>query len=174
MPTFGSALRIGHLHVTETTVVTPTVNSENPGSMNSMTNVVHTPQTPTYNSATTTRRPARRRIGAIAFVGAAILGACATTSGTQAQAQLGGGSGKTINVGMAKLKFNPKKLEIKKGDSLNFVWKESVAHNVVFDNKGPKSKTLNKGAWLAKMDKAGVYKFKCTLHPGMEGVVAVK
>jgi plastocyanin len=77
-------------------------------------------------------------------------------------------------VGLAKLKFIPKKLEIKKGDSLNFVWKESVAHNVVFDNKGPKSKTLNKGAWLTKMDKPGVFKFKCTLHPGMDGVVAVK
>jgi plastocyanin len=168
--------------VTETTVGTPTVNSENPGSMNSMTNVVHTPQTPTYNSAATPRRtlrhahrrPAHRRLGAIAFVGAAILGACATTSGTSAQAQLGGGSGKTVNVGMAKLKFDPKKLEIKKGDSLNFVWKENVAHNVKFDNGGPKSKTLNKGAWLAKMDKVGVFKFKCTLHPGMEGVVAVK
>ena len=74
---------------------------------------------------------------------------------------------------MAKLKFNPTKLEIKKGDSLNFVWKESVAHNVVFDNKGPKSKTQNKGAWLAKMDKTGVFKFKCTLHPGMDGTIIV-
>jgi plastocyanin len=145
-----------------------------------MRNVVLTPQNPTphnftRNTVSATRRLAqRRRLGALAFVGAAILGACATTSGTPAQAQLGGAGGKTVNVGMAKLKFNPKKLEIKKGDSLNFVWKESVAHNIKFDNGGPKSKTLNKGAWLAKMDKVGVYKFKCTLHPGMEGVVAVK
>jgi plastocyanin len=132
-----------------------------------MTNVVRSPQTPT-----TSRR--NRRLSAVAFVGAAILGACATTSGTPAQAQLGGGSGKTINVSMAKLKFNPTKLEIKKGDSLNFVWKESVAHNIKFETGGLKSKTQNKGAWLAKMDKVGVFKFKCTLHPGMEGVVAVK
>jgi plastocyanin len=157
--------------------------------MKIMTNVVHTPQTHTtqthttqthtpqtlHNSATTGRRPsAPRRLGAGAFLAASILGACASTSGTPAQAQIGGAGGKTIIVGMAKLKFDPKKLEIKKGDSLNFVWKESVAHNVKFDKGGPKSKTLNKGAWLAKMDKVGVFKFKCTLHPGMEGVVAVK
>ena len=153
-----------------------------------MTNVVPTPHNPTPHNlnnlnnhnndlayrTSTTRRPAQRRLGALAFVGATILGACATTSGTPAQAQLGGAGGKTINVSMAKLKFNPKKLEVKKGDSLNFVWKESVAHNIKFDNGGPKSKTQNKGAWLTKMDKVGVFKFKCTLHPGMEGVVAVK
>lgn len=160
--------------MTETTVPTPTVNSENPGSMKSMENVLQTPRTLSYVSATTTRRPAHRRLGAVAFMAASVLGACATTSGTQAQAQLGGGSGKTINISMAKLKFEPKKLEVKKGDSLNFVWKESVAHNVKFENGGPKSKTQSKGAWLAKMDKVGVFKFKCTLHPGMEGVVAVK
>jgi plastocyanin len=144
-----------------------------------MTNVVPTsyylPSNGHAQNASATRRPAqRRRLATLAFVGAAILGACATTSGTPAQAQIGGAAGKTINIGMAKLKFDPKKLEIKKGDSLNFVWKENVAHNIKFENGGPKSKTLNKGAWLAKMDKVGVFKFKCTLHPGMEGVVAVK
>lgn len=134
-----------------------------------MTNVVPTPKTagpPTSSN--------HRRLWTIGFVGAAALGALTSFSGTPAQAQLGGAGGKTINISMAKLKFNPKKLEVKKGDSLNFVWKESVAHNIKFDNGGPKSKTQNKGAWLTKMDKVGVFKFKCTLHPGMEGVVAVK
>ena len=144
-----------------------------------MTNVGPTPQITSRTIGQTTlaarTTPARnRRISVLAFLGAAVLGACATTASTPAQAQLGGASGKTVNVSLAKLKFNPKKIEIKKGDSLNFVWKESVAHNIKFDNGGPKSKTLNKGAWITKMDKVGVFKFKCTLHPGMEGVVAVK
>jgi plastocyanin len=142
--------------------------------MKVMTNVVPIRQTLNCNAAKTTRRPAHRRLGAISFLAASILGACATTSSTPAQAQLGGAGGKTVNVGMAKLKFDPKKLEVKKGDSINFVWKESVAHNIKFDNGSLKSKTQNKGAWLVKMDKVGVFKFKCTLHPGMEGVVSVK
>lgn len=133
-----------------------------------MTNVVPTPKIAVSPTSSTSRR-----LRTIGFVGAAALGALASFSGTPAQAQLGGAGGKTVVVSMAKLKFAPTKLEIKKGDSLNFVWKESVAHNIKFDNGGLKSKTQNKGAWLAKMDKVGVFKFKCTLHPGMEGVVAV-
>ncbi len=150
-----------------------------PATLSSVRSSTHgATQTPSSPSSPSSSAPSPRRInrrlGAIGFIGAVVLGACATQSSTPAQAQLGGSKGKTVNVSLAKLKFNPKKLEIKKGDSLNFVWKESVAHNVVFDNKGPKSKTLNKGAWLTKMDKPGVFKFKCTLHPGMDGVVAVK
>jgi plastocyanin len=147
-------------------------NSNSSISNTSISNVSPQYALPTTTDAPTVAR--RRRLGAMGFVAAAMLGTFATTSGAPAQAQLGGAAGKTVNVSLAKLKFNPKKVEIKKGDSLNFVWKESVAHNIVFENKGMKSKTQNKGAWLVKLDKVGVFKFKCTLHPGMEGVVAVK
>ena len=88
-----------------------------------------------------------------------------------AQAQLGGA--KPVNIPVKGLKFNPKKVNAKPKQKVNFVWKENVAHNIVFD-KTHKSPTQNKGTWTTSFDKAGTYKFKCTLHPGMEGELLVK
>lgn len=88
-----------------------------------------------------------------------------------AQAQLGGA--KPVNVPVKGLKFNPNKLKAAPKQKINFVWKENVAHNIVFDQKH-KSPTQNKGTWTTSFDKAGTYKFKCTIHPGMEGQVTVK
>jgi plastocyanin len=92
-------------------------------------------------------------------------------SAAPAQAQLGGA--KPVNVAVRSLVFNPKKLDAKVNQKINFVWKENVAHNIVFD-KTHKSPTQNKGSWATSFDKAGTYKFKCTLHPGMTGEVKVK
>lgn len=86
-------------------------------------------------------------------------------------AQLGGAA--KIDIAVKSLKFTPKKATVKKGQLINFVWKESVAHNIVID-KTHKSPTLNKGTWTTKFDKSGTYKYKCTLHPGMDGEITVK
>ena len=73
-----------------------------------------------------------------------------------------------MNVPVKGLKFSPNKISAGLKQKVNFVWKENVAHNIVFD-KTHKSPTQNKGTWTTSFDKAGSYKFKCTLHPGMEG-----
>ena len=88
-----------------------------------------------------------------------------------AQAQLGGA--KPLNIPVKGLVFNPKKVNATVNQKVNFVWKENVAHNIVFD-KTNKSPTQNKGTWSTSFKKAGTYKFKCTLHPGMEGQLTVK
>jgi plastocyanin len=85
-----------------------------------------------------------------------------------------GGSQK---IGLKSLKFTPKKVTVKPGTKITFVWNENVAHNIVFAKKGPKSPTQNKGVWIpdGKMFAApGTYKYKCTLHPGMDGEITVK
>jgi plastocyanin len=106
------------------------------------------------------------------FVSASLaVAALVAVGAAPAQAQLGGA--KPVNVAVRSLQFVPKKLDAKVNQKINFVWKENVAHNIVFD-KTHKSPTQNKGSWATSFDKAGTYKFKCTLHPGMVGEVKVK
>jgi plastocyanin len=115
----------------------------------------------------------RRSVLAVAAVFVAAGCASAGVSANPAQAQSLGGAKATV-IGMKSLKFSPSKVTVKVNQQVDFSWNESVAHNVVFD-KTRKSKTLaKKGAiWSTKFDKAGKFKFKCTLHPGMQGEVTV-
>ncbi len=116
-------------------------------------------------------RPLTKSFAALAVTG--ILAACgvaATPEAAQAQ-------GSTQKIGLKSLKFTPKKLTVKPGTKILFVWNETVAHNIVFAKKGPKSPTLNKGLWSPDpkaLAKPGTYKYKCTLHPGMDGEITVK
>ncbi len=115
------------------------------------------------------RRPVRGFVlGGLVAIGLAV----GTLGGAPAaQAQLG--AAKPVNVAVRSLVFVPKKFDAKVKQKINFVWRENVAHNIVFDKKH-KSPTQNKGSWSTSFDKAGTYKFKCTLHPGMNGEVKVK
>lgn len=107
-----------------------------------------------------------RRLAVAAFVLMGTFGVAVPAS-----AQLGGA--KATDIGLKSLKFTPNKVTVPKGSKVNFVWKEKVAHNIVFDAKR-KSPTLNKGVWSTSFDKPGTFKYKCTLHPGMDGQVTVK
>jgi plastocyanin len=75
---------------------------------------------------------------------------------------------------LKSLRFGPSKITVKVGQRVDFVWKESVAHNVVFDAKR-KSKTVSKKGytWSTTFDAPGTYKYKCNLHPGMNGQIIV-
>lgn len=108
-----------------------------------------------------------RTASSLVLAGTLLLGLGAPA----AQAQLGGA--KPVNIPVRGLKFNPNKINATAKAKINFVWKENVAHNIVFDQKH-KSPTQNKGIWTTSFDKPGTYKFKCTIHPGMEGVLIVK
>ncbi len=117
-------------------------------------------------------RVAWRRRGRVLGVGLAVaLGLGCSTGVPAAQAQLG--TTKPVTVAVRSLTFVPKKVDAKVKQKINFVWRENVAHNVIFD-KTRKSPTQNKGSWTTSFDKAGTYKYKCTLHPGMVGEIKVK
>lgn len=88
-----------------------------------------------------------------------------------ATAQLGAPT--ATNIALKGWKFNPNKVTVAKGSKVNFVWQETMAHNVVVDST-QKSPTQNKGIWTATFAKTGVYKVKCTLHHGMTMEITVK
>ncbi len=113
----------------------------------------------------------RRRCRTFGVLVAAALGLGCSTGVPVAEAQLG--TTKPVNVAVRSLTFVPKKVDAKVKQKINFAWRENVAHNIVFDKKR-KSPTQNKGSWTTSFDKAGTYKYKCTLHPGMNGEIKVK
>lgn len=123
-------------------------------------------------SGTTTRRASRR--AGTALAGLLLLGTAWASASSPAGAQLG--ASKAVTIGVKNLSFDPNKITVKPGTPITFVWRQSVAHNIVFDAKdAPKSKTQNKGTWAIKaFAKPGTYKYKCTLHPGMAGQITVK
>jgi plastocyanin len=123
-----------------------------------------------YQARKKQSRPARVRvllIGALSFI-------TACGAGSEAVAQSLGGSTKPVVVGLKTLKFTPSKVTVKVAQRVDFKWNEGVAHNVVFDSKR-KSKTVSKTGtlWSTTFDKTGIFKYKCTLHPGMQGQVTV-
>jgi plastocyanin len=118
----------------------------------------------------TSRRRAGLIVGAlmIAVPTAAVLAPTAPS----AQAQLT--KPKDVVVELKSLKFRPDKIKIKVGTKVNFVWRENVAHNVIFKDKKMSSKVLNKGTYSYTFTKTGTFKYDCTLHPGMKGEVKVE
>ena len=110
-------------------------------------------------------------IGAAAVV---LAGAAGSLFASPARAQLG--TAKAAIIGVKSLSFDPKKVTVKPNTPINFVWRQNVAHNIVFEGKNaPKSKTQNKGTWSMKASAtSGTYKYKCTLHPGMAGQIVVQ
>ena len=74
--------------------------------------------------------------------------------------------------------FEPRYLEIHRGDRVVWVWKGDNSHNIVF-TKVPKQ-TSKKGAdarrggrWSRKFKRRGLYKYVCTIHSSMKTTVHV-
>jgi plastocyanin len=102
---------------------------------------------------------------------ALVAAACSTGTGPVAQAQSSSAQSKPIAV--RSLKFEPSKLTVKVGTKVNWLWREKIAHNIVFKDKKYSSKVQNKGSFSTTFDKAGTFKYQCTLHPGMKGEIIV-
>jgi plastocyanin len=74
-------------------------------------------------------------------------------------------------VELKNLKFIPEKVSIKTGETVTWVWKENVLHNVSGD--GFKSDNVSDGPFEHTFDEAGTFEYECTLHSGMTGTVEV-
>jgi plastocyanin len=91
----------------------------------------------------------------------------------------GGGSAQALKagdvIGMKSLHFQPDHVEVPVGQKVTWRNDESVPHDVVADSGASfSSKTFTKdGTFSWTPDKAGTVKYECTLHPGMDGTIAV-
>ena len=86
---------------------------------------------------------------------------------------------KTVTVTMKSLSYDPKKLEIRVGDSV--VWKNKAfaAHTATSDNDGRTFDTGNvepgKSSKAVKFEKEGEFKYHCVVHgKTMSGTIVVK
>jgi plastocyanin len=90
----------------------------------------------------------------------------------QAPAASSGGG----QVSMKDIKFNPSTVNVKVGDTVTWTNDDSVGHDVTSDTfkSGGAGGIGNGQTFDHKFDKAGTFKYECTVHPGMTGTVVVK
>jgi plastocyanin len=74
-------------------------------------------------------------------------------------------------VELKDLKFKPDKVTIATGETVSWVWKENVLHNV--SGEGFKSDNISDGPYQHTFTEAGTFDYQCTLHAGMTGTVEV-
>lgn len=98
----------------------------------------------------------------------------------------GGGSravpanGAMMNVGAALdiegQAYKPDSVEVGRGASVRWVNRDFVDHTVTFEQPGPVSSNFirTNGTFTARFDEPGVYRYHCTPHPDMKGVIVVK
>jgi plastocyanin len=95
----------------------------------------------------------------------------ATTTDTSTSS--GGAAAKgTVTIDMQNIAFNPKTVTVKVGQTVKWVNKDDVPHDVV---GGPlKSSTFNKGgSYEFTPKKAETISYVCTIHPGMKATLTV-
>jgi plastocyanin len=74
--------------------------------------------------------------------------------------------------------FEPRSVNIHRGDRVTWIWRGENAHNVTFV-KVPKgagkrgAETRVTGRWTRRFRKRGLYKYICTIHAGMRGTIDV-
>lgn len=80
---------------------------------------------------------------------------------------------KTHIVEIKGMKFIPENMEVSPGDSVKWINKDIVAHNVTEEpSKAWGSPDLKPGeSFITEVNTAGSY--KCTLHPVMEGKISL-
>jgi plastocyanin len=86
---------------------------------------------------------------------------------------------KTVTVTMKSLSYDPKKLEIRVGDSVVWNNKAFAAHTATSDNDGKTFDTGNvepgESSKPVKFEKAGEFKYHCKVHgKTMSGTIVVK
>jgi plastocyanin len=107
----------------------------------------------------------------LALAGAAAALAAATI--IPATALGGAHTASTHTVTLREFRFHPHTLSIHRGDSVKWVWRDEVEHNVTFH--GFHSRTQVQGTYTVRFRKAGTFNYRCTIHAeeGMLGKVIV-
>ena len=108
-------------------------------------------------------RPPRRRL--LQLAAGALL--CAWAAPARA---------KQHRVIIDNVRFTPREIRVKKGDTVVWVNNDDRAHTVTADDrKSFRSGNLNSGdTFDHTFDKAGTYKYHCDYHPRMKATVVVQ
>jgi plastocyanin len=85
-------------------------------------------------------------------------------------------STKPQSVVMKNIQFNPKKLTVPPGATVKWTNKDTTAHDVTASEfKSGSSGGLTPGdTYSHTFNRIGTFKYRCTVHPGMQGTVVVK
>lgn len=81
-----------------------------------------------------------------------------------------------VTVTMKNIKFASDSVEIRAGQSVRWVNQDMVDHTVTFEQPGPTSSSMMRtnATFIARFEQPGVYRYHCSPHPDMRGVVIVK
>jgi plastocyanin len=76
-------------------------------------------------------------------------------------------------VTLHEFRFHPGTLNINRGDSVTWMWRDQVEHNVTFH--GFHSRTQEHGTYTVRFNRAGTFNYHCTIHvsEGMRGKIVV-
>ena len=97
-------------------------------------------------------------------IGCAVLTAGALVAPAAATAA------KTVT--LKDIAFHPATVKIGKGGTVRWVWHDgSTQHNVTFS--GFHSRTQSSGSYSHRFTRRGTFRYRCTIHPGMNGKVVV-
>lgn len=83
----------------------------------------------------------------------------------------------TRAVVLKDLTFSPKAVSIRKGSTVKFVFMDPATdHNVTSDGSKRFKTIANRTTGTVKrtFTRGGVYRYECTLHPGMTGRITVR
>lgn len=100
----------------------------------------------------------------------------AQSTSTPAASSSSAASGGGVTVTMQNIAFSPTSVTVKKGETVKWVNKDTVAHNVTA-TKGAtfKSSTFGQGgSFTWKAAKAGTVEYFCTIHPNMTAKLIVQ
>lgn len=84
-------------------------------------------------------------------------------------------SGGGVAVKIKDIKFDPKSVTVKVGQTITWANEDGIAHNVTAEEGADfKSDNLNKGdTFEFTPEAAGTIKYVCTIHPGQDGSITV-
>lgn len=103
---------------------------------------------------------------ATALLGAVCTGGSLAESGEQRSG--------VVSVVMEKMVFSPAKVEIKKGEVVEWTNKDITPHTATSPAFGDSGALASGKSWKHKFTDAGTFPYTCTFHPTMKGVVVVK
>jgi len=75
---------------------------------------------------------------------------------------------------LRNIRFQPATLNIHRGDSVTWIWRDGkIEHNVAF--RGFRSRTQASGSYTVRFTRSGAFNYVCTLHvaEGMRGRIVV-